>query len=139
MGENEGRLGCLDREVEQILAIAGDDVGVVEDDHDAQRAGFPAQRQNARIGNVELLRMRVQLDRGDALARKASQFVDRRMPVVRVDRRDRNEPGMRLGGSASGASIRSFIVVAPLITKPGLFPTSHGYSAFSRMSKYRPS
>jgi hypothetical protein len=71
---------CSDCQIEQVLAVAGDDVGVVYEDNDAECAGPLDQREHARIGDVELLGMRVKLEHLDTQAGNPRELVQSGWP-----------------------------------------------------------
>ena len=67
----------------------GDDVGVVHEHHHAERAGPAHQREHARIGDVELLGVRMQLEHLHAARRDPGHLVQRGLAVVGMHRADR--------------------------------------------------
>src|SRR3546814_1204385 len=65
MAEDELRLRRREREVEEFLIVAGDDAGIVHDDDHPLVTRMFDERQDARVGGVEFLRMRMNLEQAD--------------------------------------------------------------------------
>jgi hypothetical protein len=91
MREDEARAGDRDGQVEQLLVVADDDVGVVHQHDQAEFSGGFAQCLYPRIGGIETLGMRVQLDRARAPRDDALEFGQRRLPVIGMDRGNRQQ------------------------------------------------
>jgi hypothetical protein len=85
VSEDKARLRRLGRQVEQVLAISRHDACIVHEHRHAQLTGLLHQREHARIGDVELLRVRVDLQRLYTARGYSRQFIQRRLPVVGMD------------------------------------------------------
>jgi hypothetical protein len=87
--EDEGRARHPGREIEQLLVVARQDVGVVRQHDDAEFPRLAHQRFHARIVHVETLGVRVDLQHLHPGGREPRELVQRRLTVMGMDRGDR--------------------------------------------------
>ena len=96
VGEDELRLRYAHHQIEQLLAVAGQDVGVVHQHGDAEFAGAAREGLHAWVGHVEALRVGVDLQHLHAGSGHAGQFGQGGIAVVGVD--GGNGQYVRVGG-----------------------------------------
>src|SRR5262249_29202639 len=88
--ENELRLRRLKGEVEQLLAVARDNVEIIHQYDHPELGGTRYDGQDAGVRGIELLRVRVQLEHLEAESGDAGDFHQRRCAIIGVDRGDRH-------------------------------------------------
>lgn len=130
MREDELRPGRRERQIEELLAVAGYDVEVVHQHDHPEIPGTLDHCEHARVGRVEFLGVRMELQDFEAQARDARDLGHRSIAIVGMHRRDRQHARVFAGEREMGVVVASDLRG---ISRKRLVRTAEPHSAEARL------